>query len=152
MRETECQIVGKASDNLSDIIEYLNCGSKRILSVLGSKELSILTKINNYKERVWVRVIPAEGIAEYCEKLAFDKNKIIIGKGPFSFEENVQHIKTSGAEILVTKECGTAGGYPQKVQAAMACGIEIVTLKRPAESGLSIKEMQKIIYKKGEVK
>lgn len=152
VRETECQIVGKASDNLSDIIEYLNCGSKRILSVLGSKELSILTKINNYKERVWVRVIPAEGIAEYCEKLAFDKNKIIIGKGPFSFEENVQHIKTSGAEILVTKECGTAGGYPQKVQAAMACGIEIVTLKRPAESGLSIKEMQKIIYKKGEVK
>lgn len=152
VREKNSAVSGIIADNIDDVVLYLNRSEKQILSALGSKELSALTNVNDYKDRIWARLIPAEGITEYCEKLGFDKNKIIFGKGPFSLEKNIQHIKASGAEILVTKESGAAGGYPQKVQAAKACGIEIITLKRPAENGFTIKEMQKIIYKNGEIK
>lgn len=145
IRERECEITGSVFESTDDIIECLNCSNKRILSVLGSKELAALTGVNNYRERVWIRVIYDEKIAEQCEKYGFDKNNIIFGQGPFSLEENIEHIKKSGAEILVTKESGTVGGYPQKVQAAQACGISLITLKRPAESGVYLNEMKKII-------
>lgn len=152
VRETNTEPSGIIAENIDEVISYLNRSEKRILSTLGSKELSALTNVNDYKNRVWARILPADGIEEYCEGMGFDKDKIILGKGPFSFEENIMHIKKSSAEILVTKESGAAGGYPQKIRAAKFCGIEIVTLKRPDESGFTLNEMKKIIVKNGEVK
>lgn len=152
VREKNSVLSRIIADNIDDVVLYLNRSEKRILSTFGSKELSALTNVNNYKNRIWVRVLPTDEIIEYCANMSFDKDKIIFGKGPFPFEENIQHIKASSAEILVTKEGGATGGYSQKVQAAKACGIEIVTLKRPAENGFTIKEMRKIIYKNGEIK
>ncbi|NLT10458.1 MAG: precorrin-6A/cobalt-precorrin-6A reductase, partial [Ruminococcus sp.] len=47
--------------------------------------------------------------------------------------------------ILITKESGKTGGYPEKAQAAMICGTELITLVRPAESGFSFDEIIEII-------
>ena len=60
-------------------------------------------------------------------------------------EENIKHIKLSGAEILVTKESGTAGGYPEKAEAARECGVELVTLLRPKETGYTPEQIRKIV-------
>ncbi len=151
IREQNAELSGKIAENISDVIAYLNCSEKHILSTFGSKELPDLRNVANYKKRIWIRVLPVDGITEYCENLGFDKDRIIFGKGPFSFEKNIEHIRKSSAEILVTKESGEAGGYLQKIQAAKECGIEIVTLKRPIENGYTISEIKNIL-KNGEKK
>ncbi len=145
IRKREAAAEGKIFDDMSGLIDYLNAGNKRILSTLGSKELPLLSGVNNRFERVWLRVLPAEGIIDYCKSFGFDKNKIIIGKGPFSLEENIAHIKKSGAEILVTKESGSAGGYPEKVMAAKQLDIQLATIKRPEETGFGIYEIKEIL-------
>ena len=57
------------------------------------------------------------------------------------------HIRKSGAEILITKESGSAGGYPEKAEAAKRLGIELITIKRPEESGYTLSEIKEIILK-----
>lgn len=148
IRKSEAAAEGKIFDDMSGLIDYLNAGNKRILSTLGSKELPRLSGVSNCFERVWLRVLPVEGIIDCCKNFGFNENKIFIGKGPFSLEDNIAHIEKSGAEILVTKESGTEGGYPEKVMSAKRLGIELVTIKRPVESGFGIDEIKKILREK----
>ena len=95
--------------------------------------------------RIWIRVLPAVGIEDHCASYGFDRSHIILGKGPFTVQENIAHIRQSGAEIIVTKECGAAGGYPEKCEAARVCGIETLTLTRPEEEGYSFDELIKVL-------
>lgn len=141
------QLFGTVLNNLDELVEYLNGNNKTVLSTLGSKELPVLNGVNNRFERVWLRVLPADGIAGQCESYGFDRDKIILGKGPFTTNQNIEHIRKSGAEILVTKESGITGGYPEKVQAAQQLGIELVTIKRPEETGNTINEIKEIILR-----
>lgn len=141
------QLFGIVLNSLDELTAYLNKSDKMILSTLGSKELPVLNGVNNCFERVWLRVLPADGIAEQCESYGFDRDKIILGKGPFTTKQNIEHIRKSGAEILVTKESGITGGYPEKVQAAQQLGIELVTIKRPEETGNTINEIKEIILR-----
>ncbi|MCM1334626.1 MAG: precorrin-6A reductase [Bacteroides sp.] len=150
VREEQPALAGKVVDRIDEAIDELNRSDKRVLSTLGSKELPLLKSVINYRSRVWVRALPAEGIAEYCASLGFDREKVILGKGPFSVGENIAHIRQSGVQILLTKESGEAGGYPQKVEAAKSAGIGLITLRRPRESGYTIGELEKIICQRSE--
>lgn len=150
VRECFSPFYGVIAENMDEVIKYLNHSNKRILSTLGSKELSRFAEVRDHKNRVWVRVLDSMDIIDQCKSLGFSDDKIITGKGPFSVRDNIGHIKLSGAEILVTKESGTAGGYPEKIQAAKECGIEVLTLKRPYEKGYNINEIKKIIIEKTE--
>ncbi len=141
----ECKLSGTCVDNLEELITDLNSTEKTILSTLGSKEFSIFAKVNDCKKRVWFRVLPTADIADICDRYGFDKTHIIAEKPPFSTEANIEHIRRSGAEILVTKECGIKGGYPEKIAAAKESGIETITVKRPADSGFSFNELTKIL-------
>ncbi len=141
---------GISAENMDGIIDILNQNEKTILSTLGSKELERLKEVRNFRERIWARVLPADNIRELCVNLGYDKNRLIFQKGPFTEEENITHIKRSGAEILVTKDSGAVGGYPEKVSAVEKCGIELVVLKRPSEKGYSIEEVKNIISKAGD--
>ncbi len=141
----ECELSGTCVENLDELITVLNSTEKTILSTLGSKEFSVFTKVKNYKDRVWFRVLPTTDIAEICERYGFDETHIIAEKPPFSVEANIEHLRKSGAEILVTKECGIKGGYPQKIAAAKESGVGTITVKRPADSGYSLNELMKII-------
>ncbi|MCM1577807.1 MAG: precorrin-6A reductase [Ruminococcus sp.] len=150
IREDSTAVSGETAESMKELVDMLNRSDKKILCTLGSKELAPMTGVKNYGERVSLRLLPADGISEYCKKLGFDGEKIIFGKGPFSEDENIRHIRKSKAEILVTKESGNTGGYPQKTAAAKACGIEVITLKRPRENGFSMNEIKKIICEKTE--
>ncbi len=131
--------------DMDELIEILNSSDKKVLSTLGSKELPKLIQMKNYRERLWVRVLPNEDIIGQCEGLGIEKSRVIAEKGPFSTERNVEHIRGCGAEILVTKESGKTGGFPEKLEAAEICGIEAVVIERPVESGCTLDEVKKII-------
>jgi precorrin-6x reductase len=66
-------------------------------------------------------------------------------QGPFSKEFNIAQFKETGADILITKESGNAGGFLEKTDAARECGMKIVVLVRVKEEGLSIEEAQDIL-------
>ncbi len=148
VRESSEDIEGIVVQNMDELVSVLNKSDDIILSTLGSKELLKLTSVKNYKDRLWIRILPADGITEYCENMGIDKDKIILKKGPFSVEENIEHLTLSGAKILVTKESGMIGGYSEKLQAADICNAVTVTLKRPSENGFCMNEVQRILLEK----
>ena len=133
-------VFGETADSLGEIIGILNRTAENVLSTLGSKSVRELTRVQGYAERLFLRILP-ENAAE-CTALGFPPEHLICARGPFTTEQNLVHIRQSGAEILLTKESGKTGGYPEKIEAVKQCGIRMITLVRPAESGYSPEELQ----------
>ena len=140
-------VSGRIAENMNELIDMLNRSDDVVLSTLGSKSLTDLTRVKNFRERIWLRVLKSSDILLKCSESGYDTSKLILEKGPFSVEQNIAHLKQSGAAILITKESGTAGGYPEKAEAARICGAELITLARPAEDGYSFEEMIEILRK-----
>lgn len=132
---------GKLFNSIPEIVEYLNASDKKALVTTGGNSLPEYTRVRGYQSRLTVRILPAAGAAERCAELGFPPGRVILEKGPFSLEQNIAHIKQSGAQILVTKESGAAGGFPEKAEAAKQCGTELVTLRRPPEQGYSLAQI-----------
>ena len=136
---------GKTAADMEELIAFLNASDGVIFSTLGSKSLPALTGVRNFRERIWVRVLPGAEILSQCRELGYDTAKIVQEQGPFTTEQNVEQLRKSGAKLLLTKESGAAGGYPEKAEAARICGAELITLARPAESGFGFGELIRII-------
>lgn len=142
------ELYGETAENVSQAVEILNQCDSVVLSTLGSNCAEQLTGVKNFRERIWLRILPISDIKEHCIQLGFDENKIICEKGPFTVEQNVCHIKKSGAKILVTKESGKSGGYAEKADAVRRCGIKMITIIRPDENGLCYEEIIELIKSK----
>ena len=141
LRESS-EVRGMTAESIERLVEMLNSRDEVILCTLGSKALPALTAVKDYRERIWARVLPSEGIKEYCGSLGFDESKVICAKGPFSVGQNIADLERSGAGILITKESGKAGGYLEKAAAAERCGAVMITLTRPREHGLDLNEAE----------
>lgn len=130
-------------DSAAMAAEYACKSGGRIFIATGSKELPLFMK-NGLPERCVVRVLPDELILKQCREEGF--SKIISGKGPFSFEENVKDFE--GCGYVITKESGSTGGFEEKRRAAAAVGAKLLIVKRPAESGMTLSEAEKLIAEK----
>lgn len=144
------ELSGVCVRSVTEAVELLKNCQGTILSTLGSKSVGELSALPDRFRRVWLRMLPADGIAERCERLGFDTNKLILEKGPFSVEQNIAHIRRCDARIVLTKESGAVGGYPEKAEAARVCGAQLITLLRPADSGFSCDELKQIIFQRWE--
>lgn len=124
---------------------FLETVSGAVLVTTGSRELSVFTKIADYRERIYARVLPSSAVMRQCEQLGIAGKHLIGMQGPFSREMNEALIRQSKASWLVTKESGEAGGYQEKLDAAKACGIGAVVIQRPTESGLPFEAVCRIL-------
>ena len=131
--------------SMDELVELLNSSEKTALSTLGSKEMPKLAEVRGAAERIWIRALPVEDVRKSCTELGFCEDRLILEKGPFTVEQNIAHIRKSGAELLITKESGAVGGFPEKLKAAEICGIKVIVLTRPAEKGFTAEEIKKII-------
>lgn len=132
-------------DDINSLVNYLNERSGNIFITTGSKELHRFCGIKNFRKRCTARVLPIEKIIGECASLGFDRSHIIAEQGPFTENQNIEHIKNADAVFFVTKDSGDAGGFNEKVSAAEKCGAEILIIKRPAEIGIELYEAEKII-------
>lgn len=108
------------------------CHKGNILLTIGSNNLEVFTqRIPDYKERLFVRVLPMRAVIAKCEAAGLTAANIIAIKGPFSEEMNIEMIKHCHAEVLVTKDSGKEGGVEEKLSAARKAGIDVVLIKRP---------------------
>lgn len=132
-------------DDVAAAAKYLDTVNGNALITTGSKELSAFTSVHDYAERFTARVLDLPKVIEQCRAMGFPDNRIIAEKGPFTAEQNIEHIKRSGARFLVTKDSGNAGGFAEKVSAADTCGVQLMIIKRPDENGISLEEAENIL-------
>lgn len=145
VRDEETVPQGKLFNNISEIVEYLNHDDRKALITTGGNSLAEYTKVRDFQSRLTVRILPANVAAKRCADLGFHAENVILEKGPFTVQQNVEHLKKSGAKILVTKESGEAGGFPEKSEAASLCGAELLTLRRPPETGRSLEQVKELL-------
>lgn len=104
-----------------------------ILITTGSKELTPYTQIPDFAARCYVRALPTVEALEKCQALGFRRDHLILMQGPFSEEMNVAQLRYAEAGYLVTKASGETGGFPEKCEAALALGVEVICVGRPKE-------------------
>lgn len=104
-----------------------------ILITTGSKELAPYTQIPDFAVRCYVRALPTVEALEKCQALGFRRDHLILMQGPFSEEMNVAQLRYADAGYLVTKASGETGGFPEKCEAALALGVEVICVGRPKE-------------------
>ncbi len=121
---------------------YLNQSMGGVLIATGSKELAAYTKLHDFAARCYPRVLPTVEAIEHCMALGFLQSHIIAMQGPFSQALNAALFKQLGIETLVTKDGGAAGGFPEKLAAARACGVRTVLVTRPEDTGDTLEQLK----------
>ena len=143
VRREACAAEGCIEFNsMHALIAWLNTQDGMVFSMLGAKEARALTAVEGFRERVWVRVLPAVDSLTACLDAGYPAKHIICMQGPFSEDLNVAMLHATGAKIAVTKESGSAGGFPEKLAAARRLGIPLAVLRRPSEeAGCTLSEL-----------
>ena len=104
-----------------------------VLLATGAKELPAFAQLA--PERLYPRVLPTlDGIAA-CEAAHIPHKNILALQGPFSYALNRALLEQFSIRFLVTKDGGAAGGFAEKTQAAADTGVQLIVIRRPAETG-----------------
>lgn len=120
---------------------YLAKTQGNILLTTGAKELSAFASLD--ASRLYPRVLPSHEGLSACETAGIPHRNILAMQGPFSRELNAALIRQYRIAYVVTKDGGTAGGFPEKAEAARETGAALIVLRRPEESGASFAEIWK---------
>lgn len=122
-------------------VDALNRMDGNVLLTVGSKELSAYTAVRDWKNRLFARILPVKESAETAFALGFSGSRLICMQGPFSEAMNAAMLEAADAKILVTKDTGAAGGYAEKIRAAVRCGATPIVIRRPTEeTGVGVQE------------
>ncbi|HIT34890.1 MAG TPA: precorrin-6A reductase [Candidatus Faecousia intestinigallinarum] len=120
-------------ESIAQAVEFLNAAKGNVLLTTGSKELSAYTAIRDFEQRVYVRILPMADSLAACHAAGVKPAHIIAMQGPFSLEMNRAMLHQVSAQYMVTKDCGSAGGFYEKVAAAQAAGVRLIIVGRPAQ-------------------
>lgn len=131
--------------SVDEAVDYLENTEGNILITTGSKELGKYTRLTDYKERCYARVLSVLSSVEQSIGFGFSGNHLIAMQGPFSEEMNLALLHQTKAAYFVTKESGKNGGFEEKQRAAEKAGAKLVVIGRPKEQGFGVEEIcQKI--------
>lgn len=114
---------------------------KVVFLTTGSRHLKLFKDAPCLQQhRLIARVLPEPSVVTECIEMGFLPKDIIAVQGPFSHELNMALFKEYQAEVIVTKNSGQVGGSDTKITAAMALGLPLVVIDRPAI------DYQQIVY------
>ena len=115
-----------------------------VMLTTGAKDLAAFVEaLPDFADRLYARILPVESSIAKAHDLGIPASHIIAMQGPFSTEMNVALMRQFDIRTMVTKASGTTGGFQEKIDAAAACGAELVVIQRPDEAeGLSFAEVQ----------
>lgn len=129
------------TDSAKEAAALLEETEGRILLTTGSKELHAYGRIP--RERLVVRVLPSGRALESCERENIPHRNIIAMQGPFQEELNRALIHQFQIRWLVTKDGGSAGGFEEKIRAALSSDCGIIVIRRPEDRGCSMESILK---------
>ncbi|MDH3998500.1 MAG: precorrin-6A reductase [Desulfuromonadales bacterium] len=108
--------------------------AKPILLTVGSRNLRpYVEAATKCGLPLYARVLEHPESVAACDAAGLDSSQRIFGRGPFSFEDNLNLLQKHQIGVLVTKESGAAGGVLEKWRAAQQQGCRFVVVKRPQE-------------------
>lgn len=122
-------------------VDYLRGTDGNVLVTTGSKEIFRFAELENYKERIFARVLSLPSSMEACSKIGLIGEHLMCMQGPFSLEMNVSMMRHVNARYLVTKDSGEPGGFEEKIAAAAEVDAKVIVIGRPEEEkGLTVDE------------
>ena len=135
--------------SIEEAVNALEHTQGNILVSTGAKELGKYTALTGWQDRVYARILSSRESLTAAEELGFPGSHLICMQGPFSEELNTAMLRAVSARYFVTKESGTAGGFPEKSRAAAKAGAVLVVVSRPSssepEQGLSEYEIRRLL-------
>ncbi len=139
------------TESMKEVVELLNSDNylhENILMTTGSKNIPEYVNIKNYKDRLYLRLLPNPEMLENAIQAEILPSHLIAMQGPFSEELNEALIRQLHIGILVTKESGNNGGYEEKISAVRNTGIDCMVIRRPLEEdGRSLLEVIEYLKK-----
>ncbi len=127
--------------DVAEAADFLDGTRGNILLTTGSKELAGFSRIADFADRVYARVLPLDDSVRACREAGLKASHIIAMQGPFSEEMNAAMIHAASASWLVSKDGGEAGGFDAKASAAAKAGARLVVIGRPLQrEGMSFSE------------
>lgn len=120
---------------------------KPILLTIGTRNLApYATEARLRRVTVVARVLPHEDSLAAAAKAGIAPELTVVGRGPFSLEENLSTIIRFGIGCLVTKDSGEAGGVPAKIEAARLARCQVVVVERPKDpAGASFSDVSELV-------
>lgn len=129
-------------------VAFLEKTKGNILLTTGSKELGKFTALSDAAERIYARVLSLPSVMETCKSYGFEGKHLIGMQGPFSMELNAAMLRQYDCKYLVTKDTGKAGGFQEKIDAALSCNVIPVIIGRPLqEEGMSVPQCRHMLAK-----
>ena len=116
-----------------EAVEYLNGTEGNIVLTTGSNHLEEFTRIRNFNERVFLRMLPFPSSLEKALGLGFKPGNVICIQGPFTEELNRALFRYACAKYVVSKESGPNGGFGAKKKAAESMGASLIVIERTEE-------------------
>ncbi len=105
-----------------------------VLLTVGSKSVHVYAEAARAAGvRLVARVLPVPESLSSCAAAGLEPRDIVAMQGPTSAELDAALLRHLGAQVLVTKESGAAGGFAEKLRAAQLTGAVAVVVRRPAE-------------------
>jgi len=106
-----------------------------VLLTTGSRHLLPYVKAMQKRNiPLFARVLPHAESRHACAQAGLPKEGQIIGRGPFSDEENRTLIRNKGIGVLITKDSGVRGGMEEKISAAHHENCRVIVIRRPQEN------------------
>lgn len=131
-------------DSIFEACKLANLGN--VLATTGSKQINEYIGLDDYKNRLFARVLPTEESVTLCTNAGLDLEHIIQSLGALSIEENIATINKYNIKNMITKDGGIKGGFPQKSEACKLTNTKLFVIKRPVElAGLSIDDILSLI-------
>jgi precorrin-6x reductase len=135
--DRDCFIFG----NTTDLLAWLKGEPGNIFVTTGSSHAALFRELPDFQNRVWLRVLPSLDSLRVCLELGYPPERLIGMQGPFNEELNRAMFRAANARILVTKNSGAAGGFPEKARAAQSLGMLTAVLAKPEEpDGITLAE------------
>jgi precorrin-6A/cobalt-precorrin-6A reductase len=133
---------------LQDRIAAMLRKKKHLVTVFvttGSYQLENIIRSAGDKARFIVRVLPEGRLVQKCQDMGIEPRDIVAMQGPFSKDINKALFKFYGANILLTRDSGLAGGTDTKISAALELGLEILVIrKNKANYGFTMNHVQEM--------
>lgn len=106
-----------------------------VLLTVGSRTLATYAAVcREAGVRCVARVLPVAKALSACAEAGIPPADIIAMQGPTTCELDAALLRHLGASVLVTKDSGSPGGVPAKLEAAKAAAAVAIVVARPPEA------------------
>ena len=126
--------VRRAADHAEAARLAVQAGRSLLLTIGVTHLVPYVAAARAARATICARVLPGVPSRAAARAAGLGETEIVAGRGAVSAAENEALIRRLGADVLVTKDSGEAGGLRAKYEAARRTGCTVILVERPADA------------------